>query len=374
MLRPMLMFRANPGLILAALISAAGCGFAVAQEPQVTPPQSGAAPVLPTTASPAPASTVPVSPASAGAPLAGSGDSPSPTGAANAIAIVSTEDVDLTGALKVSEGKAIIGKSGTITAGKHTATVLLPRRGELYLCATSKVNLTTDSSVPTSDVPGDAPGLMMAIDKGALEAKFATGKNSDVVLTPDFRILISGPGVADVQVRLGQRGDTCVDNSGPDAPYVAVSSVFDGGVYRVQPGQRVMFQHGSLTEVVDNERESCGCPPEAPTIPTGNDFPVAQSAGIAPVLPSTLTSGEGSGGSSAQAHATLTHNASEPNPLAEAKPETTKPQAGSTKPNAVVPPATLADAAADAAKPAPKPLNMGPAHRFGRFLKRLFGG
>ena len=66
------------------------------------------------------------------------------------------------------------------------------------------------------------------------------------LLTPDFRILIGAPGSADVKVRLGQHGDTCVDNAGVNAPYVLVTSVFDGGIYRVQPGQRVMFQHGSV--------------------------------------------------------------------------------------------------------------------------------
>ena len=84
-------------------------------------------------------------------------------------------------------------------------------------------------------------------------------------------------------MRLGQHGDTCVDNAGVDAPYVLVSSVFEGGAYRVQPGQRVMFQHGSLKEVVDQEKEPCGCPP-APR-PESNDFPLAQSAGLAPLQP-----------------------------------------------------------------------------------------
>jgi len=84
-------------------------------------------------------------------------------------------------------------------------------------------------------------------------------------------------------VRLGQHGDTCVDNagtSGVNAPYVLVSSVFEGGAYRVQPGQRVMFQHGSLQEVVDQEKEPCGCPPAAAK---GNEFPLAQSEGLAPL-------------------------------------------------------------------------------------------
>ena len=42
-----------------------------------------------------------------------------------------------------------------------------------------------------------------------------------------------------------------------------------------------MFQHGSLREVVDQEKESCGCPP-APSETKGNDFPLAQSEGLAP--------------------------------------------------------------------------------------------
>ena len=134
---------------------------------------------------------------------------------------------------------------------------MLPHRGVLRVCASTTVKLAADSSVPA----GETPGLMMAMDHGAVEASFATGRNSDILLTPDFRILIGGPGAAEVKVRLGQHGDTCVDNAGVNAPYVLVTSVFDGGDYRVQPGQRVMFQHGSLHEVVDSEKEPCGCPP-----------------------------------------------------------------------------------------------------------------
>ena len=49
----------------------------------------------------------------------------------------------------------------------------------------------------------------------------------------------------------------------------------------MQPGQRVMFEHGSLHEVVDNEKEPCGCPPAAH--PGANEFPMAQSEGLAPM-------------------------------------------------------------------------------------------
>jgi hypothetical protein len=100
-----------------------------------------------------------------------------------------------------------------------------------------------------------------------------------------------------LHVRLGAHGDTCVDNGSGrpvqvDAPYVLVTSVFDGGNYRVQPGQRVMFQHGSVHEVVDQEKESCGCPPESVK---GNEFPLAQSEGLEPIpkLPPSLATDRG---------------------------------------------------------------------------------
>jgi len=187
----------------------------------------------------------------------------------------------VTGALEVTSGKAIISASGAITSGSQTTDVVLPHRGVLRVCASTTVKLAADSSVPA----GEVPGLLMAMDHGALEmsfaTSFATGPNADILVTPDFRILIGGPGAAEVKVRLAQHGDTCVDNAGVNAPYVLVTSVFDGGVYRVQPGQRVMFQHGSLQEVVDQEKEPCGCPP--PVAAQSNEFPLAQSEGLAPL-------------------------------------------------------------------------------------------
>jgi hypothetical protein len=186
----------------------------------------------------------------------------------------------VTGALQVTEGRAMIASSGAVTSGASTTEVSLPHRGTLRVCASTTVKLSADSSVPA----GEIPGIMMTIDHGAVEASFATGRNSDILLTPDFRILIGGPGAADVKVRLGQHGDTCVDNAGINAPYVLVTSVFDGSIYRVQAGQRVMFQHGSILEAVDHEKEPCGCPPA--THPNSNEFPLAQSAGLAPLPPS----------------------------------------------------------------------------------------
>ena len=264
---------------------------------------------------------------------------------------------DVTGGLEVGDGRAIIVASGAITSGAETTQVTLPYRGALRVCASTTVKLAVDSTVPASE----APGLMMAIDHGAVEMSFATGRNSDVLMTPDFRILISGPGSADVKVRLGQHGDTCVDNAagtpsnrssplgwnaGANAPYVLVTSAFDAGDYRVQPGQRVLFERGSLHEVVDQEKESCGCPPSTAK---GNEFPLAQSEGLAPTPPPAVIPN--------------------PNPAQAAvvPPLVYKPEDHTPQPAAKATPAP-APAAAET-KPAAKKM----VNKIGHFFRRLFG-
>ena len=271
-----------------------------------------------------------------------------PASSAGPIAIVSLDNKNpdaaakVTGALEVSQGKAVIVASGTVTSGSRTTEVVLPHRGVLRVCASTTVKLAADSSVPA----GETPGLLMAMDHGAIEASFATGRNADILLTPDFRILLGAHGAAEVKVRLGQHGDTCIDNSGANAPYVLVTSVFDGGDYRVQPGQRVMFEHGSLHEVVDNEKEPCGCPPPAKG---GNEFPLAQSEGLEP-LPKPAPSAATQGPASSLAVEPLVYNSAGAPPAAE--------------------PAPAANAAAT---PPPARKKSGFLSSVSRFFRRIFG-
>jgi hypothetical protein len=299
----------------------------------------------------APAQTTP-----AASPSASSTATPAPippTLLPTPIAVVSTEGLKLSGAVDLGQGKAVIAFGGSVTAGGKASTITLPHRGNMRICPMTKVNLTADSSVASSLRPGESPGLMMALDQGALEANFQTGENSDVILTPDFRIVISAPGNAEVQVRLGDKGDTCVDNRGDNAPYVTVNSVFDGGVYRVQPNQRVMFQHGSLHEVVDNEKESCGCPPETLKV-ADNEFPVAQSEGMVSLKPPPPNAVK-KGVVEAQATAGLSYDGA---------------KGGQVQ-------AKVATAPMVAAPEPPKPAKEkkpGFFHSIGRFFTRLFAG
>ena len=303
--------------------------------------------------SPAPASVTP-SPDSA-TPAMPLKAAPAP----DPIAIVPIDpSASVTGASRVTEGKALIANNGTITSGAKTTDVTLPHRGVLRVCASTSVHLSADASIPASE----SPGLMMALDHGAVETSFATGKNSDILLTPDFRILIGSGGSSQLKVRLGQHGDTCIDNPGTNAPFVVVSSVFQGGAYRVQPGQRVMFQHGSLSEVVDQEKEPCGCPPEFH--PGTKDFPLAQSAGLAPLeKPSPPPVTPTAPAQPAQPlDEPLVYTAPSITPAEPPKPEPPTTKVPAAVPPQVTPPKT-------GAKPKP-----GFFRSVGRFFKKIFGG
>jgi len=233
----------------------------------------------------------------------------------------------------------------------------------MHVCASSTVKLATDSSSASGAAPttasGDVPGLLIALDQGAVEMSFAAStaraQNADTLLTPYFRVMIGGPNAADVRVRLGDNGDTCVDNAGANAPYVVVTSVFDGGLYRVQPGQRVMFQQGSLQKVVYEEKEPCGCP--SPAKSQANEFPLAQSEGLAPIPPSPPAPAANQTAGSGQATTTLVYQstAAAPQPVA-------------------IPQPTASPAATGPPTPAPgaekKP---GFFSRVGHFFKRMIG-
>lgn len=271
------------------------------------------------------------------------------------------DQAKVTGALQITKGTASILKNGTISSGTQMTSAILPHRGVLRICPSTALTLSADTSVPG----GETPGLMMAMDHGALEASFAAGRNADVLITPDLRIVIGGPGSVDLKVRLGQQGDTCVDNAGANPPYVVVSSVFEEGVYRVQPGQRVMFQHGSLREVVDQEKEPCGCPASAR--PGTNDFPQDQSAGLAPLqvhhpapVPPANTDRASAPPELSQG-LSYPHNAPATVPAPAKEPE---PSASLSAPQATV------------TQPAPAPTappKKGFFKSLGRFFKRVFG-
>ncbi len=172
------------------------------------------------------------------------------------IGTVGMQDATVAGALEVSNGRAILVGNTTVTARDHVAEVDLNRGGTVRVCSTSGLHLTSGKSAEGAPVP-----LMLALDRGAIEVQMAATSH-DVVMTPDLRFTIRSDGPLDLQLRVTRNGDTCVENRGEKAPVLNVADQFGEATYELRAGQHVLFEHGSLKEVVDHESSACGCPPE----------------------------------------------------------------------------------------------------------------
>ena len=216
--------------------------------------------------------------------------------AQQSIGSVATQDASVAGALEVAGGRAVLVGSSSVTARDHAADVALQRGGTVRICQTSGVKLSSGAAGITA-----APPLMLALDRGALEVRMQAS-TGDAILTPDLRFAVRGSGSIDLRLRVTANGDTCVEQRGANAPTLIITDTFGETTYEIHGGQHVLFEHGSLHEVVDHETSPCGCPEpertmslaEAALRPPGdakspaeaaanqNPFPAAQSAGLAP--------------------------------------------------------------------------------------------
>jgi hypothetical protein len=327
------------------------------------------------------------------------------------IGSVGAEDATVAGALEVANGRIELVGASTVTARDHTAEVKLERGGAIRVCSTSGLHVAAGKGAVE-------PPLMLSLDRGAIEIATLVSA-SDVVITPDLRFTMSAPGAVDLRLRVARNGDTCVENRGAAAPAVNVADQFGESSYVVKAGQHVLFEHGSLKEVVDQESEPCGCPAEpvvsvadagvsGPTVATPGSavatttvaeqhpFPAAQSAGLAPVsgppqapagtvhaqVSTTLSyGGNGSAGSGGteDGSGSRTGGGSSPGVPAAgvaAKVPDDKAAVAAPAPAATeeAPAKSAATTKAEAPPPpeAPSPNNL--IHSIGRFFKRLFGG
>ncbi|GAC1356229.1 MAG: hypothetical protein NVSMB3_02250 [Acidobacteriaceae bacterium] len=167
---------------------------------------------------------------------------------------VSLQDAMVSGALEVNDGQVTLTGGASIVARDHTAELALARGGLVAVCATSSLHIT--AGVTT----GDRPPLLFALDRGAIELKTLVGSR-DAVITPDLRITARSAGRLDLRIRVTRNGDTCVESQGASAPPMEVVEQFGDGIYQISAGQHVLFEHGSVREVVDHESSPCGCPP-----------------------------------------------------------------------------------------------------------------
>jgi AMIN domain len=155
--------------------------------------------------------------------------------------------------------------SGSSVAALSDTTVMRLRRGgDFYVCPHSTVSVNRSRN---------GPDLMLAIGVGALETHITLGNSTDEVVTPDFRILLRGPGEFDYAIRADAQGNTCVKTLPGNTSPAIIYELLGDGKYEFQPRDQIVFHAGRLRSedtafhgVSSDGNETilpveCGCPP-----------------------------------------------------------------------------------------------------------------
>ncbi len=106
---------------------------------------------------------------------------------------------------------------------------------------------------------------LIGLNAGAIETRYRLASAADTILTPDFRLLLPGPGDFHFAIGLKPSGDMCVKSLAGNSSAMIVNEVFGDGTHQVKPGEAVLFAHGTVQSAAalpnnGTADSECGCP------------------------------------------------------------------------------------------------------------------
>lgn len=175
-------------------------------------------------------------------------------------------DASVRGSVLFAGGGTKIQSGSSVTAGDASATVKLTRGGEVRICPKTTISVTAS---------GSGRDLMLAMNTGAIEAHYILSASADTVMTPDFRILLAGPGIFHFAISADSEGNACVRALPQDSASLIVSELNGDGTYQVKPNVQVLFRHGNVSNPSPLVPPDCGCPAPSPPVETAAAKPPA---------------------------------------------------------------------------------------------------
>ncbi len=165
-------------------------------------------------------------------------------------------DASVKGSVVLAGDGARVMSGSSVTAGDSTARIKLARGGEVRVCPGTTVSLAASAS---------GQQLTVGMSTGAVEMHYALASSADSVMTPDFRILLPGPGEFHFAFSADARGDACVRSLPSNTASVIVSELMGDGTYQVRPNEEVYFHDGRVDQPL-HAGGACGCPPPPPPV------------------------------------------------------------------------------------------------------------
>ena len=173
-------------------------------------------------------------------------------------------DATVEGSVILAGSGTHVGSGSTVSAGRTAASLRLDRGGEVRVCPGTSVSVTAAAR---------SQGLMLSLDTGTVETHYSMSSSADTIQTPDFRILLPGPGDFNFAISADKKGNTCVRSLEGNSASIVVAEMMGEGSYQVRPNEQVTFSDGKVSNAVPFGR--CGCAAAPQTLKTETPKPAA---------------------------------------------------------------------------------------------------